>query len=364
MSLSPMDNVPDEDVINGKLDELMNDARNKAEELNKRLTELDSLTRQMQTEVDKLGAREGQLGARVRDMETNMSAYTLPDIKVLYTGFHETQIRLMSQRKELETMRSLQSYLKEQQQQNFKLYQALNSRPKREPGQSRSQVRGVQGTEAQDMVSKIIQAQENERLRVSRQLHDGPAQAMSNLVLRAEICERWMETDLGRAKAEITGLKSMVNDTLQETRRFIFDLRPMILDDLGLLPTLRRYIKDYQDKNKIEVNLVNSGTERRLPNTVEVAVFRIIQEALSNVAAHANAGHVNLSLDMGDQAVQLVVEDDGSGFDIRKLEGDNAQKSLGIHSMGQRTEMLNGRLDVASTVGRGTRIAALIPIAT
>jgi two-component system sensor histidine kinase DegS len=364
MSFSPMNNLPDEDEINNKLDELMMEARNRAEELNARLKEVEVLIRQSQSDVDRLGGREGNLSARLKDMETNMDAYTLPDIKVLYNGYHETQLRLISQRKELDQLRERQQSLKEQQQQNFRLYQTLNQRPRRDPAQPSSQVRGVQGTDAQEMVSKIIQAQENERLRVSRQLHDGPAQAMSNLVLRAEICERWMEADMSRAKAEITGLKSMVNDTLQETRRFIFDLRPMILDDLGLLPTLRRYIKDYQEKNKIEVNLVNSGVERRLHNHVEVAVFRIIQEALSNVANHANAAHVNIALDLGDQAVTLSVEDDGNGFDINKLAGEGQQKSLGIHSMGQRTEMLNGRLEIASTPNRGTRVAAYIPLAT
>ncbi|NWJ44821.1 MAG: ATP-binding protein [Chloroflexi bacterium] len=364
MSMSPLGSNPDPEEIDQKLDELMIEARNRAEELNKRLSEVEMLIRQNQTEVDRLGAREGQLSARLKDMETNMDAYSLPDIKVLYNSYHEVQLRLNSMRKEVELLRERQKYLKEQQQENFKLYQILNQRPKSQAVQTSSHVRGVQGVEAQEMVGKIIQAQENERLRVSRQLHDGPAQAMSNLVLRAEICERWMEADIARAKAEITGLKSMVNDTLQETRGFIFQLRPMILDDLGLLPTLRRYIKDFQEKNKIEVNLVSSGVERRLPNQFEVAVFRIIQEALSNVAIHAHALHVNISLDLGEQAVTLSVEDDGNGFDIRKLEGEKQQKSLGIHSMGQRTEMLNGRLEIASTPGRGTRVAAYIPLVT
>ena len=111
----------------------------------------------------------------------------------------------------------------------------------------------------------------------------------------------------------------MVNETLQETRRFIFELRPMILDDLGLLPTLRRYIKDYSDKNKLEVNLSVNGRERRLPNHVEVAIFRIIQEALTNVARHAEALHVQLMLDLNETSVSITVEDDGVGFDINKL---------------------------------------------
>jgi two-component system sensor histidine kinase DegS len=161
---------------------------------------------------------------------------------------------------------------------------------------------------------------------------------------------------------ELGGLKSMVNETLQETRRFIFDLRPMILNDLGLLPTMRRYIKDYSEKNKIDVNMSINGRERRLPNHVEVAIFRIIQEALGNVAKHAEAMHVQLLLDLNENMVSIVVEDDGVGFDINKLKLDAQTSSLGISSMGQRIDMLGGQLNIESTVGRGTRINALIPI--
>jgi two-component system, NarL family, sensor histidine kinase DegS len=155
----------------------------------------------------------------------------------------------------------------------------------------------------------------------------------------------------------------MVNDTLQETRRFIFDLRPMILDDLGLIPTLRRYIKDFKDKNKLEVNLDIGGPELRLPNHIEVAAFRIIQEALSNVAKHANATQVNIRLEIAEKRLSMIIEDDGNGFDVSILNDERKmEQALGIASMGQRMEMLSGTLDLASTPGRGTRIAAFIPL--
>ena len=126
-----------------------------------------------------------------------------------------------------------------------------------------------------DAGNALRQAQEDERLRVSRQIHDGPAQTMTNLVLRAEICERMLDMDTTRAKAELSGLKSAVNTTLQETRRFIFDLRPMILDDLGLEPTLRRYVQQFAEDYKIEAGVTINGLNGRLPIPQEVAVFRI-----------------------------------------------------------------------------------------
>jgi two-component system sensor histidine kinase DegS len=327
------------------------------------LKENEGTIRQLQSEVDRLGSRETSLAGRMKDMETNMEEYSLPDIKAIYNTAHETQMRLLMMRQQLDTLQAKQKLMKEKQSLSNKVAQLLNQRPKNTPDHGIARVTGTGSTQdAQEMVSKIIQAQENERLRVSIQLHDGPAQAMSNLVLRAEICERWMDADSTRAKMELGGLKSMVNETLQETRRFIFDLRPMILNDLGLLPTMRRYIKDYSEKNKIDVNMSISGRERRLPNHVEVAIFRIIQEALGNVAKHAEAMHVQLLLDLNENMVSIVVEDDGVGFDINKLKLDTQTSSLGISSMGQRIDMLGGQLNIESTVGRGTRINALIPI--
>lgn len=357
-----MSYMPDGVDIEEKLDTLSKETRSESERLNSEIKENEGTIRQLQTEVDRLGARETNLAGRLKDMENNIDNYSVPDIKAIYSSTHETQMRLLMMRQQLDTLQAKQKLMKEKQALCYRISQLLPQRPR----QGETSVARVSGAtsaqDAQEMVSKIIQAQENERLRVSRQLHDGPAQAMSNLVLRAEICERWMEADMGRARSELGGLKSMVNDTLQETRRFIFDLRPMILDDLGLLPTLRRYIKDYTEKNKIEVNLSINGRERRLPNHVEVAIFRIIQEALGNVARHAEAVHVQLLLDLGETSVSITIEDDGVGFDINKLNLDPQQKSLGIASMGQRIEMLGGQLSIDSTMGRGTRVSALIPL--
>ncbi len=353
---------PDEETINSQLDQLQREAQADNERLGAELREIDLIIRQNHNEVDKLGQRDSSLAGQLKAMETNLDSYDKADIRNLYNSVIEQRMRLIMMRQQLEGLQTKQQIVKDRQQQSLRLAKTLAQRPRMEPGQSGGRVGGVGTGEAGSMISKIIQAQENERLRVSRQLHDGPAQAMSNLVLRAEICERWMEADMNRAKSEISGLKSMVNETLQETRRFIFDLRPMILDDLGLLPTLRRYIKDYIEKNKVEINFLPSGRERRLASHVETAIFRIIQESLINVGVHAQAAHVQVVLDLGETHATITVEDDGIGFDINKLNLDMEQRALGIASMGQRIEMLGGQLNIDSTLGRGTRVMAIIPL--
>jgi two-component system sensor histidine kinase DegS len=209
-------------------------------------------------------------------------------------------------------------------------------------------------------LGQVIQAQEDERLYVSRQIHDGPAQTMTNLVLRAEICERLLDIDPARAKSELIGLKNVVNTTLQDTRRFIFDLRPMILDDLGLEPTLRRYVQQFTDKFKIEVGVTINGMNGRLPSQIEVAIFRIVQEALTNVAKHAHATHAQVSLDMNGDVIGVNIEDDGSGFNADDSKLSNP-KFRGLATMRQRVEMFGGQLSIDTSPGKGTRISTNLP---
>lgn len=168
------------------------------------------------------------------------------------------------------------------------------------------------------MIANIIQSQESERLRISLQMHDGPAQAMSNLVLRAEICQRLLDRDLDQARAELVALKTAVNNTLQETRKFIFDLRPMTLDDLGLVPTLRRYVAQVAEKHKIDINLMVQNLDQRLPGHYEVTIFRFIQEAINNVVRHSGATQARVMLENSDNVLQILIEDNGNGFAVKE----------------------------------------------
>ena len=127
------------------------------------------------------------------------------------------------------------------------------------------------------MVISIIEAQEQERLRLSRQMHDGPAQSLTNLVLQAEICERLFDRDPDRARIELAELKNNVVSTFKSVRGFIFDLRPMMLDDLGLVPTMRRYVEGVTDSGFAGLTLHITGKERRLAPHKEVTIFRVIQ---------------------------------------------------------------------------------------
>lgn len=213
------------------------------------------------------------------------------------------------------------------------------------------------------LATRIIQAQEDERRRVARDIHDGPAQSMANAVLRAEICERLLDADRDELAQELAELKGTVQDTLLDTRRIIFNLRPMALDDLGLAPTLRRYMESVREETDATVDLVILGKEQRLAETVEVTVFRLIQEAINNARKHAKASRILVRVEFADRQVNMQVEDDGRGFDLARVRHQAKYgKNFGLMSMEERADLLGGTLRIESIPGQGTTVSASIPL--
>jgi two-component system sensor histidine kinase DegS len=203
---------------------------------------------------------------------------------------------------------------------------------------------------------QVFQIIEEERMRIARDMHDGPAQSMSNLVLQAEILERLVNRP-DAILGELQDFKNSVRSALDETRQLIFDLRPMTLDDLGLVPTLRKYIKEFADKHGQNVRFNSVGEERRLPGNIEGTLFRIIQEALANVQKHARARSAEVTLSLSKERVLAMIRDDGRGFDVPKVDASLARnRNLGLISMRERAELEHGKLELKSRPGKGTEI--------
>jgi two-component system sensor histidine kinase DegS len=221
---------------------------------------------------------------------------------------------------------------------------------------------GETSSERVPTIVRVIEAQERERRRLARQMHDGPAQSLTNLVLQAEICERLFEVDQERARGELANLKTAATSTFQKVKNFISNLRPMMLDDLGLILTLRRYVDDFREENDAGINLTVTGRERRIANYKEVTIFRVIQELLNNAIDISQATNIQINLDMGDDQVRVAVEDNGSGFDQAELTGGTTAQEMGLDTLRERVEMLQGDFLVESDPGRGTRVVLEIPL--
>jgi len=271
----------------------------------------------------------------------------------LYQNAQETQMRLFMMRSQVEQLRNKQRSLERYAQCLLRfvdLEQHL-------PGKLNIPDDSAPAATDQQAAHLIIDAQEEERKRLARQVHDGPAQSLTNLVLQAEICERLFDSDPAQARAELVDLKAAANSTFQKIRDFIFDLRPMMLDDLGLTPTLRRHIENFEMKTGISTSLRVLGNERRLPPDTEITLFRAIQELLVNANLHADPTQIQIALDLQGAGVVASVEDNGKGFDVAEaLAQSRAHKTLGLASIRQRVEMLGGRVQFQSSPGHGTQV--------
>jgi signal transduction histidine kinase len=210
----------------------------------------------------------------------------------------------------------------------------------------------------QTYARQVMQAQEDERLRIARELHDETAQELVHLVRRLE---RLGEADQGEAPGQVDELLQLARGTLQSVRRFSRDLRPSVLDDLGLVPAIELAVEATNTRLAGGARLEVSGQARRLESAVELALFRIAQEALHNVEKHAEATSASVRLSFDDGTVRLVVADDGRGWSVPSNVSTLARAGkLGVLGMRERAELVGGRLELASVQGAGSRVTVTI----
>jgi signal transduction histidine kinase len=210
----------------------------------------------------------------------------------------------------------------------------------------------------QSYVRQVTQAQEDERLRIARELHDGTAQELVHLVRKLE----QLGQSAGQSHAvPVQELLGMARATLQSVRRFSRDLRPPVLDDLGLLAAIEMVVEDTDGRLPQGAHLEVCGEPRRLDGAVELALFRIAQEALRNVEKHSRAMSATVELDFNDKDIRLSVTDDGLGFAPPKSLSQLAGLGrLGLLGMKERAELVGGSFELHSSPGKGTQLAVRV----
>jgi signal transduction histidine kinase len=208
---------------------------------------------------------------------------------------------------------------------------------------------------ARDSFRRVVDAQELERRRLARELHDETGQALTSILLGLKNLEETLQTDESRAAT--AHLRELAVATLRDVRRLAFELRPSALDDFGLVAALERLTSSFAEQTGIAVDFGTALGPERLPGEIETALYRIVQESLTNVVKHARAQHVSIALTRMEGFVTAVVEDDGQGFDP-EAGGDG----FGLISMRERLALLGGRLRIESSTEAGTTIAADVPL--
>src|SRR5436853_1063906 len=289
----------------------------------------------------------------------NLKQFSPSEVQETFGNIRETQLSVERVQIEYEALASRRAELKDQGQFLRSASQILADL-QRMYGENGAHAAPADGDKQfRDASRQVFQIIEEERMRIARDMHDGPAQSMANLVLQAEILERLITRDPDLVAKELDELKNGVRHVLDETRRLIFDLRPMTLDDLGLVPTLRKFVKEFGDRTGVPGHLRVVGAETRLPGALEPTLFRIIQEALNNARKHARASSVEVVIMFQARAVTALVRDDGVGMDVeaveRRLDGS---RTLGLISMRERADLEKGRLEIRSQAGKGTEVRA------
>jgi signal transduction histidine kinase len=208
---------------------------------------------------------------------------------------------------------------------------------------------------SRDVVGRVVAAQEQERARLARELHDETGQALTSILLGLKALEDAVDTD--NARASTSTLRDLVVSTLQEVRRLAVELRPAALDDFGLVAALDRLADTIREKTGVEVEVEAHLGDTRLEPFLETTLYRIVQEALTNVVKHADARRVSISVVRKDGSISAVVEDDGRGFDVEGARDD----ALGLLGMRERVGLVGGRMSIESAPGAGTTLAVEVP---
>ena len=336
------------------LDEFIKHTQEELEQVSTGLKEIGLLVSQSQGEVDKLAQRNTQITSQLHQLQNQFETVPREDIRTAYEDAQDTQQRLFTMRGQLEKLESDQVNLTRYKDFLGRTLSTLDT------GSTDLNIK-VQDGSGETIIEQIISAQEDERRKISRQIHDGPAQSLSNFILQTEIALRLFDVDSEKAKDELQELKTAASTTFASVRDFIFDLRPMMLDDLGLVPTVRRYTEAFQEKTGLEIALVVTGSERRIEAHREVLCFRTIQELLGNVRDHAKATQVKINLNLTDLEIRVSIEDNGIGFNPH-IPAEDGEKIEGLAALEERVNQIGGEFSVASEPNEGTTVTLSVPV--
>jgi len=345
------------------VDDFLTDLDNEREQALKSLKEIELMLEQSQSELSKLIQRNTSANSHLQQIQNQFDSIPKSDIRLAYNAALDSQQRMLVMRSQLEKLQNDQSNLKKSVHIIEKIREFFPDQPLL--GKSgRINTLGTAGSgDGFSVLEMMINSQETERQRLSRQMHDGPAQALSNFIVQTEIAARLFEIDKEKAKTELENLKGSAMSTFQKVRNFISELRPMMLDDLGLIPTIRKYVEIFKDQHGVDVNLSINGPDKRFEPFIEVMVFRALQELMGNAVRHNQDQAVKVQIStqivLDDNQIKISVSDNGKGFNTDEVPGSSG---LGLKLIRDRVEMLGGFYDIDSAIGQGCRVSFTIPI--
>jgi len=321
------------------------------------LSEVSATLNQSQTELNRLMQIKANVTAQLQQLSGDSDSVSKADIRNAFNSAMDAQQRLLLMRGQLDKLTEQKNALEKYLQLIKETLEFL-----KHGGVSHVLTQHDNG-ERTATLEMLITSQEAERQRLSRQMHDGPAQALSNLIVQSEIAARMYEIDQVKAKEELEKLKQSALGTFQKIRSFISELRPMMLDDLGLVPTIKRYVNNLKEQTGIDINLVVNGTYRRLKTYIEIYLFRATQELISNAIKHNsdNVSKIKLEviLTLENNSIKTEIKDNGKGI---KPDEINKSGGLGLKLIRERASLLGGSMEITSSENEGTLVTLIIPV--
>jgi two-component system sensor histidine kinase DegS len=302
--------TPDDQSTKIVLEDPQKIIQTELEDTDRSIKEISFLLEQSRIDFNKLTQRNTVVMSEIQQLKSRINSIPSDEVSAAYEGILDIQQRMFIMRNQMEKLQEDMTHFEH----NKKILEQL------------ANAIGVGGTRkdraerpTSSSMEMLVNIQEAERQRLSREMHDGPAQALSNFILQTEIALRLFDVDTNQARSELGNLKVAATKAFQKIRNFIFELRPMMLDDLGLPPTITRYVDLFKEQAGIDINVAITGTERRLEPFIEVMLFRSMQELLSNAVHQNQANQVKIQLDMDEKIVKLSMDDNGKGFDTDAL---------------------------------------------
>jgi two-component system sensor histidine kinase DegS len=336
--------------------EFQQEVNNELEQSRRSMAEIRMMLEQSQSELTRLTQRNASITGKMQQVQSNFETLPREELRVTFNEALDAQQRLLVMRGQMDKLQSDQahisryiSYLEKVQLFVFN-EKAITKDVKQQP---------VTGAETLSMVMDAI---ENDRVKISHEMHDGPAQVLSNFIIQADIANHLIDVDPAKAKIELENLKAAAAITFKKIRAYIYELRPMTLDDLGLLPTLKRFFESFAEQSGIEYKFEYKGAERRLVSYLDVLLFRAVQELLANAVDHNKDYPVKLQLYVQviyeDTHVRVIVRDNGKGFDSGQLTQSSGR---GLQTLQQRIQLAGGEIEIESQPGKGCTVTFQIP---
>ena len=334
--------------------------RTDMEETSQSLREISLLINQTSTEVDRLSQRELQLSNRVREMDANIEAYGRSDIRDMLRAAHDVELRLLMMRGQLEQLQERETSIRGYQEKLRTLAELAETfvrsgEPR--PGTAEFRTKGLRRASSRANVpfGDVIQAAEDERLRVAQQIVDGPAQILADVILETEVCERLLERQPDHAAAELGELRRVATKGLVDARRMLYELRPVVLGELGIVPTLRRYLADVARQRPLDANVIGPESDDPLPDPLRLALYRLLQGAIG--AATADANVTSLDIDVRYEDAQVVCRMEARGRELDRNQ--TLARFRNDETVRRRLEQLGAELQI-EPIGDGLLRAGLV----